>query len=114
MLCAICEWSNRANFLSGKPLSTERSIPLLFFLISPKILRCNILRSKHPIFFCLLNGDTLARCVLFFITNEADIFPLTLTMLPNIELSSHFFVSFLHFSFFGGVHATSFTKPAVS
>ncbi len=39
----------------------------------------------------------------------------SLPMLPNIEHASHFFVHFfLHFSFSRTVHATVFTKPAVT
>ncbi len=56
----------------------------------------------------------LTSCVLFFSTNEADTFPLTLSITLNIECSSHFFVHFFHLSFVGDVLATVLTKPAVT
>ncbi len=93
-----------------------------FLFILHKILRHNIVQLKHS-FSCLcgttLSGSThyfhvLISHVFFLITNEADTFPLSLPMLPNIERSSHFFVCFLHLSFSKWVCTTVFTKPIVT
>ncbi len=81
----------------GKPFSTERSFLLSTFLISQKILRCTVVRSKHP--FSCLHGDTHSGSTHYFhmlisgvfFYREWSTFPLTLPMLRNVECSFHFF-----------------------
>ncbi len=65
-----------------KPFSTERLFPISIFLISYKILWCNIVRLKHP--FSCLHGDTLSgnkhyfhvltKCVLFLSRMKQTLF----------------------------------------
>ncbi len=63
MLYAIYEWSNHVKSHFGNILSTERSFPLSIFLISRKILWCNVVQSKHQ--FSCLHGDKLETGIIF-------------------------------------------------
>ncbi len=121
MLYAIYEWSNHVKFHLGEPLSTERSFPLSIFLISCKVLQCNVVWLKHP--FSCLCGDTLSGNTYYF--HELISFFFHREWSRHLSLyTSHtsehwtlfpFFVRFfLHLLFSGKVHATVFTKPAVT
>ncbi len=113
---------NDRNNQNLESLFQQSDVFTFDFFISHKILRRNIVWSKHP--FSCLRGDTLSRNThyfhvltgnVFFSQNWPDTFPLALPMLPNVEPSSYFFVCFfLCLSFSSGVHAILFTKPAVA
>ncbi len=57
---------------SGKSLSTKRLFPLSIFLISHKILWCNVVRSKYP--FSCLHSNTLSEHTYYFRVLTSRIF----------------------------------------
>ncbi len=87
----------RTEFWTKKYVSVSISPP------SPPSVKLGV---THCLETCIISTCTLATYLFFFIANEADIFPLTLPILLNIERSAHFFCLLLFASLIlqRGVH----------